>query len=63
MEVEQRSYDQERTRFLQDMNIRVICFWSNDVLRNTDGVLEQIQSALTTNSSLPPLSKRGGVKQ
>ena len=37
---EQISKDEVRTRFLEKEGFRVIRFWNNDVLANTDGVLD-----------------------
>ena len=38
----ERAKDEERTRYIESLGFRVIRFWNNDVLANTDGVLEQI---------------------
>jgi very-short-patch-repair endonuclease len=38
--------DKERTRWLHSEGFRVIRFWNNDVLKNTDGVMMQIRRAL-----------------
>ncbi|MEM8697251.1 MAG: DUF559 domain-containing protein [Pseudomonadota bacterium] len=38
--------DAARTRFLEGEGYRVIRFWNNDVLSNTDGVLERIAATL-----------------
>jgi very-short-patch-repair endonuclease len=38
--------DATRDRWLTGHRYRVLRFWNNDVLRNTDGVLESITSAL-----------------
>ncbi len=38
--------DRERTEALTASGYRVIRFWNNDVLRNTDAVLQQILDAL-----------------
>ena len=38
--------DEERTRWLQSEGFRVIRFWNNDVLTNTDGVIMNIRKAL-----------------
>ncbi len=40
------NYDENRTRELEKLDIRVIRFWDNDVLQNTEGVLEKILEAL-----------------
>ena len=41
--------DYERTRFLEAQGFRVMRFWNNDVLENTDGVLETIRAILAGN--------------
>ena len=41
-EPEQQSYDLERSRMLEAMNLRVMRFDNLDVLRNIEDVLEQI---------------------
>lgn len=46
----QRDYDKRRTRVLQELGIRVLRFWDSDVLRNTDGVLEEIAKHIQTSS-------------
>jgi very-short-patch-repair endonuclease len=42
----QVDYDEERTAWLQQHGFRVLRFWNNDVLANTEGVLEAIQRFL-----------------
>ncbi len=39
---EQIAKDKVRTRFLEKEGFRVIRFWNNDVLANTDGVVKSI---------------------
>ena len=39
--------DAARTAWLEDQGFRVLRFWNNDVLDNTDGVLEEILAALS----------------
>ncbi len=36
------AYDEARTRFIEAKGYRVLRFWNNEVLSNTDGVLERI---------------------
>ena len=36
------AYDAARTAFLEQQGFRVLRFWNNDVLGNTEGVLEEI---------------------
>ena len=38
--------DAERTAWLQSRGYRVLRFWNNDVLENTEGVAETIRTAL-----------------
>ncbi len=38
--------DLERTRFLEQKGYRVVRFWNNDVLGNTQGVLQTIREAV-----------------
>jgi very-short-patch-repair endonuclease len=38
----QRAKDDVRTQCLESLGFRVIRFWTNDVLGNIDGVLEQL---------------------
>ena len=39
---ESRQYDEKRTRFLQEQGIRVLRFWNNEVLQQTENVLEAL---------------------
>lgn len=50
---EAEDYDARRTAFLEAQGYRVIRFWNNDVLANTDGVLETIAAALMASPSQP----------
>src|ERR1044072_7746320 len=51
--------DRLRDRWLIDHNYRVLRFWNNDVLGNTNGVLEAIATALHAES--PPQIGRAHV--
>ena len=42
----QQEYDQRRANTLKATGIQIIRFWNDDVLKQTDTVLEQIQAAL-----------------
>ncbi|WP_111981195.1 endonuclease domain-containing protein [Dyella jiangningensis] len=58
---EQLAYDESRTRKLQEEGYRVLRFWNNDVLKNTDSVLEAILEALASPDPSPrPSPRRGG---
>ena len=46
--------DASRTSFLKGRGYAVLRFWNNDVLGNTDAVVETIQSALRKASGAPP---------
>lgn len=43
LEQEQREYDKERSYYLSQRRITIMRFWNNDVLRNTETVVEKIQ--------------------
>jgi very-short-patch-repair endonuclease len=54
--------DEHRTRWLEARGYRVVRFWNNDVLANTEGVLLKILEALRAGSpSLPSPSRGEGV--
>jgi len=50
----QSEADGIRTRWLEAQGHRVIRFWNNDVLSNTDGVVERILVALRPRLDTPP---------
>jgi very-short-patch-repair endonuclease len=49
--------DAGRTAALEAMGYFVLRFWNNDVVRNTDGVLETILSTLDLTRSEPPRAR------
>jgi very-short-patch-repair endonuclease len=49
-----RERDATRTKVLEAMGYLVLRFWNNDVLLNTDGVLETILSTANQLKSEPP---------
>jgi len=52
--------DTERTVFLEALGYRVLRFWNNEVLANTDGVLQRIAQALAAARPSPrPSPQRG----
>lgn len=44
--MEQKEYDEERTKFLEAEGYRVIRFWNNNVMKNMDGVILSIMYSL-----------------
>jgi very-short-patch-repair endonuclease len=52
--------DAQRTAYLRSRGHRVIRFWNNDVLENTDSVVEAIELVLTDSPSPAPSRKREG---
>ena len=48
---EQEGYDQARTVGLGEQGFRVIRFWNNDVVGNTEAVLEELLSTLRANGT------------
>ncbi len=51
--------DKARDRQLIAKEWRVLRFWNNDVLANTDGVLQQILAALAPTPALPRCAGEG----
>ncbi len=43
---EQSVYDEKRTNWLESRGYRVLRFWNNEVMSNTDGVLQAIMKSL-----------------
>jgi very-short-patch-repair endonuclease len=54
-EEENKGYDKIRTDYLKSIGVEVMRFWNNEVLQNTEGVLEEITKKLTPPPSAPPL--------
>jgi very-short-patch-repair endonuclease len=52
--------DAERTNLLEANGYRVLRYWNNDVLTNIDGVLEDIQRAITATPTPDPSPQGGG---
>ena len=57
---DQTQADAGRTAFLKSKGHRVVRFWNNDVLENTDGVLQVIGQLLLDRPSPNPSRKRKG---
>jgi len=56
------AYDAKRTAFLEEQGYRVLRFWDDDALGNTDGMLERIAQTLSPTDTLPsprPSPQRG----
>jgi len=56
-----REQDDVRTAFLKGAGYRVLRFWNNDVLSNTDGVLQSVLEALSPSPLPSPRSRGEGV--
>ena len=50
--LEQEEYDKERTAFLKSKGYRVLRFWNNDVIKNTDSVLSVIWDTLKEENTV-----------
>jgi very-short-patch-repair endonuclease len=63
--VEAAGYDENRTRFIEAQGYRVLRFWNNEVLTQTDAVRERILQALQDDNPHPsPLPQAGeGARQ
>ena len=44
---EASAYDERRTYFIESHGFRLLRFWNNDVMSNTDGVLETVAQVLS----------------
>ena len=51
-----RTYDERRDRYLASCGIGVLRFWNNEVLQQTDAVLEVVLKALESPRSESPPS-------
>lgn len=49
--LEQKQYDEERTKYLNSLGYRVIRFWNSDVMNNIDGVMLAIIHAIEEKAS------------
>lgn len=43
---DKRNYDEKRTAYLEEHGFQVIRFWDNEVLKNMEGVLQEIEKCL-----------------
>ena len=50
--MENKEYDQERTRFLATQGYQVMRFWNNEVIGQETAVLEKILNALRPSPAL-----------
>ncbi len=60
---EQKDYDEKRTKYIEKNGYTVIRFWNNDVLKNTDGVMEMIMKALNSPPLTPPQSGGESIRK
>ncbi|MDO7842643.1 endonuclease domain-containing protein [Sphingomonas immobilis] len=54
------SDDAARTAFIESQGFRVMRFWNNDILHNTEGVVAEIERVLATLPSPNPSREREG---
>lgn len=55
----EKEKDEERTQWLNSQGFTVLRFWNNDILTNTDGVMEAIRSACMEAPSPRPSPTEG----
>lgn len=60
---EQAPRDAERTAYLESKGFRVIRFWNDDALKQTDAVLEEILRQLNAPHPSPPRKRGEGEHQ
>jgi very-short-patch-repair endonuclease len=56
---DQLAEDAARTKYLESLGYRVLRFWNNEVLLNTEGVMESILRELAVGPSPRPSPRRG----
>jgi very-short-patch-repair endonuclease len=61
--VERESHDAKRTMALEEKGFRVLRFWNDDVLQNTEAVLEQISNAVDLGRMKPRLRGHKAVEE
>jgi len=44
--LEQEEYDDERTKYLESLGYKVVRFWNNDVMNDTESVIRAILDAI-----------------
>lgn len=47
-------YDKERSNYLRSVNVKIIRFWNDEIIKNTEGVIDKIKKESIEDS--PPLS-------
>jgi len=52
-DAEQSQKDQRRDRYLQSIGLSVVRYGNDDIMKNLDGVLEDLQKRLTLGSTPP----------
>ncbi len=52
-ELSAKQYDEDRTRYLNEQGIRVIRFWNNEVLQQTESVLDSLWNTLFSLTPTP----------
>ncbi len=45
-QIEARNYDEQRTDYLKERNIKILRFWNHEVLQSMDAVLRKIEQEL-----------------
>lgn len=64
-ECEQQTYDQERTRYIEERGLKVLRFWNHQIFQEMELVLQCIADAVAersphpTRSGGPPLPRAG----
>jgi very-short-patch-repair endonuclease len=49
--IERKQYDKEREKYLKNLDIEVIRFWNDDVLKNIEDVLKELQNKIKSLSN------------
>jgi very-short-patch-repair endonuclease len=52
--LEQKEYDDERTKYFESLGYKIVRFWNNDVIKNTNSVILVIMHTLAGESITSP---------
>jgi very-short-patch-repair endonuclease len=56
--LEQLAYEAQRAAEMERLGFRTLRFWDNDVLKETDAVMEKIRQVAETLALTPTLSRK-----
>jgi very-short-patch-repair endonuclease len=61
--VTNKALDEDRDQYIETEGYRILRFWNNEVLENTEGVLERIRQEILKGYPLTPPLSPGGERE